>query len=337
MKRYGNLYDKTFTMDALFDAFVTARQHKRAKLACFRFERNLGANLAALHQELTDGSYRPRPFSTFTVTEPKTREIQAPVFRDCVVQHAAYKTIYPIFDAAMCRDSYACRVGGGAHRASARAQMFMRQSDPDDYYLEMDIRKFFPSINHDILSGILARKIKDQRMLGLLRMFFNAGKEGVGLPIGYLLSQIFANIYLDQVDRFCKRELGMRRYVRYMDNFACIGMNLAAARDVLGAVRRFVADRLQMGLSKFTLQKIRRGFNFVGYRTWPSKTFIRKRSLYNFSRAVRAGETAPAVSILGHAMRTRSLNYLLDMARENNHVLYRQIPESIRRLHHVPA
>ena len=336
MKRFGNLYEKTFTVDALYDAFLKTRAGKRQNVACFRMERRLGGALQELHDELMSDTYTPRPFYSFMVHEPKTREIQAPAFRDGVVQHAIYRTINPIFDATFCRDSFACRVGKGTHRASERARKFMRTSGPDDYYVEMDIRKFFPSINHDILYGLLVRKIKDRRLLRVMRTFF--GDSGRGLPIGYLLSQIYANIYLNEVDQYCKRHMEMPRYVRYMDNFACIGISsLARARAILESVRGFVDRKLDMALSKFTIQKIRKGFNFVGYRTWQSKKFIRKYSLYNFSRALRDGRLDSVVSILGHARHSRSLGYLLTMAKEKNNVLYHQIPESIRRLHHAPA
>lgn len=334
MKRIGNVYEKTFSMDGLVAGYLSARRGKRRKLACWRFERNLGANLHDLHEELMSGVYAPRPYYTFIVTEPKERVIQAPRFRDCVVQHAAFATINPIFEPTFIHDSYACRVGRGTHAASNRLQQFMRRSDPESYYLEMDIRKFFPSINHDVMNRLLARKIKDQRLLDLLAMFRSEG--GRGMPIGFLLSQIKANICLNEVDHFCKRDLGVKQYLRYMDNFACIGLTRERCLRILEAVREFIATRLDLGLSKFIIQKIRKGFNFVGYRTWRGKRFIRKRSLYNFSAAMRRGNLESIVSIMAHAKNTRTLRYLFNMIMEQRHELYLQIPKRLRRLHYLP-
>ena len=122
MKRIGYLFDKTFTPDVLLTAFNSAARHKHAKRACFNFERRLAANLGALHRELHDGSYKPRPYYSFMVYEPKPRRIFAPAFRDLVVQHAIYAVAGPLFERGFIDQSFACRVGFGTHKAADYAQ-----------------------------------------------------------------------------------------------------------------------------------------------------------------------------------------------------------------------
>jgi retron-type reverse transcriptase len=121
-KRYGHLFDKTFTLEALYAAYYRARRGKRKTLAVLRFEATLGANLQALHDELHAGTYAPQPYRHFIITEPKPRQISAPAFRDVVVQHAIYAVINPIFDAGFIHDNYGCRTLKGTHRASDAAQ-----------------------------------------------------------------------------------------------------------------------------------------------------------------------------------------------------------------------
>lgn len=118
MKRYGNLFEEAFTLDALYQGYLDARKSKRNKRACFNFERQLSFNLNSLHEELHSGCYKPMPYYQFTIYEPKERIIYAPAFRDCVVQHAIYRVIYPLFDRTFIHDSYACRKGKGTHQAA---------------------------------------------------------------------------------------------------------------------------------------------------------------------------------------------------------------------------
>ena len=195
MKRIGNLFDKVFSEENLYQAYLDARKGKRKKKACYRFTVNLGANLKALHDEIHAGTYRPQPYFEFTVYEPKERKIYAPAFRDIVVQHAIYRFIYPIFNGTFIDQSFACRKGGGTHRASDYTQEALRESDPDSYVLKLDIRKFFYSIPRDVLCGLFARKIKDRRLLEIMEMFVPMPGR-VGIPIGNLLSQLYALICL---------------------------------------------------------------------------------------------------------------------------------------------
>jgi RNA-directed DNA polymerase len=335
MKRTGFLFEKAFTPDALLAAFHAAARHKRGKRACFEFERRLAANLDELHRELHDGSYRPRPYFSFMVYEPKPRRIFAPAFRDLVVQHAVYAVVGPIFDRGFIDQSFACRVGYGTHKAADYAQAALQACPRDGYTLKLDIRKFFYRIDRAVLRRQIERKVKDRRFVDLMMAFADHG-EPVGIPIGNLLSQLYALIYLNPLDHFIKRELGVERYCRYVDDFVLFGLSREELLDCKRRIVGFIAG-LGLELSKWTLARVTRGINFVGYRTWAGKRFVRRHSLFTFRRSARADRMESAVSVLGHARRTHSLQHMLRQLKEKHHALYRRLPEAHRCLHHAPA
>lgn len=330
MKRYGHLFEQAFSFDNLLQAYHDAARHKAGKHGCFEFTRCLASHLDELHTALQEGSYQPRPYHTFMVYEPKQRQIFAPAFADLVVQHAIYRVIYPIFNRTLIEQSFACRVGYGTHKAADYAQRALRASRPDSYTLKLDIRKFFYSIDRDILRQQLERKIKDTRFVDLLMVFADHG-EPVGIPIGNLLSQLYALIYLDPLDRFVKRELEVKRYCRYVDDFILFDLNRDQGLEFKARIVEFLRKELHLELSKFTLARRSRGVNFVGYRTWASKRFIRKHSLFKFARAARNGKLESVISILGHARRTWSLSHLITSLKDHHHGLYRRLPKVYRR------
>lgn len=333
MKRVGYLFEQAFTPDALLAAFHAAARHKRGKRACFEFERRLASNLDDLHDELHSGTYAPRPYYSFTVNEPKPRRIFAPAFRDLVVQHAIYATISPIFERSFIAQSFACRIGFGTHKAADYAQQALQSCAPDSYTLKLDVRKFFYRIDRSILRARIERKIKDRRFVDLMMSFAEYG-EPVGIPIGNLLSQIYALIYLDPLDHFIKRTLRTRLYCRYVDDFILFGLTRSEATECRERIERFLRDELHLELSRYTIARVSRGVNFVGYRTWRSRRFIRKHSLYSFRKSVARDAMQSAVSILGHSRRTASFSHLMQHAQENNRDLYRRISKNLYPLGH---
>ncbi|MBI3096330.1 MAG: RNA-directed DNA polymerase [Rhodocyclales bacterium] len=329
MKRIGFLYEKAFTPKALLAAFHAAARHKHGKRACFKFETHLASNLDALHQELADGSYRPRPYYSFMVFEPKPRRIFAPAFRDLVVQHAIYAVAGPIFERTFIDQSFACRVGFGTHKAADYAQAALQAVPRDSYTLKLDIRKFFYRIDRPTLRRLIEKRIKDRRFVDLMMQFADHG-EPIGIPIGNLLSQLYALIYLNPLDHFIKRELGIKRYCRYVDDFILFGESREALLVAKTRIVEFITRRLHLELSKSTLARVSRGINFVGYRTWASKRFVRRHSLYTFRQALARARMQSAVSVLGHARRTHSLQHMLATIKEHHHALAHQLPKIYR-------
>ena len=335
MKRVGNLYAASTTREALYAAYHEAATHKRTTRACFMFERRLGAQIDDLAKTLADRTYSPHPYYRFWVYEPKPRQISAPAFRDRVVQHALYRAIRPIFDRSFIDQSYACRTGKGTHKAADYVQWALQQVPRDSYVLQLDIRRYYYRIDRQILRSLIERKIKDRYLVDLLMRFANQD-DVLGVPIGNLLSQLFGLIYLNPLDHYVKRELGVRYYARYVDDFVLIGLTREQAVDYKAKIVEFLHKNLHLELSKSTIQRVSRGINFVGYRTWSTRRFIRKHSLYTYRRALRSRRMESIVSCLGHARKTASLNHMLQQTR-NDHDTYHQLPESYRRIHDLHA
>lgn len=331
-KRIGNLFNQCFSMEALYAAYERGRRGKRKTFSVMRFERDLGANLQVLYDELHAGTYRPLPYRHFMVMEPKPRQISAPAFRDVVVQHAIYGLLNPIFDRVFIHDSYGCRVDKGTHMASNRAQQYLREANPDSYTLQLDIRRFYYTIDRDILRRLIERKIKDRRLIDLMMLFADDGKGPVGVPIGNLLSQLYALIYLDPLDHFVKREMKIKNYVRYVDDFILWCDTREQAIERRDMIIGFLKDFLFLTLSRWTIAPVNRGINFVGFRTWRKRRFVRKHSLFRFSRSLKAGDVPSLNSILGNALQTSSHAHMCQRIRDERPDLLYQIP-SARKCH----
>lgn len=315
MKRYGNLFETAFSKSNLYLAYLDARRGKRSRRACFEFEQNIGRNLEDIYTALQNGTYRPDPYVQFVVTEPKRRVIHAPTFKDVVVQHAIYRTIYHIYNRSFIDQSFACRVGYGTHKAATCARKYMRKHSGDEYILKMDVRKFFYTINRTVLRKLIETKIKDRRFVDVMMLYADI-ETPLGIPIGNLLSQIYALIYLNPMDHFIKRVLKIRHYVRYVDDFLLIGLTRDKCLDCRNTVILYLRRKLGLELSKSTIAKVRKGINFCGYRMWRTITVIRKYSLYKFRRMVQAQKQESINSLLGHAKATNSLTYMLKIIKE---------------------
>lgn len=315
MKRIGNLFESCFTEENLYNAYLEARKHKRAKRSCFEFEKNLGLSLDILRKEIFDGSYTPKPYFKFPLFDSKPRIIYAPAFRDIVVQHAIYKIIYPIFNASFVDTSFACRKGKGVHACADFVQESLKKCHDDDYILHLDVKKFFYTIDHQILADLLRKKIKDERLLDIMLEFVKHDQP-LGIPIGNLLSQLYALIYLNPLDHFIKRELKIIHYARYVDDMVLIGLSLIDSHLIAQKIKEFLDEVLNLSLSKIILNKVKRGINFVGYRTWRKTRFVRKRSLHLFKKNLLIGKLESLNSLMAHALRSATHSYYCRLIRE---------------------
>lgn len=332
MKRAGNLYPQICTPAALMAAWRAAQAEKRHTHGYHAFTRRLGRNIHRLARTLQDGTYRPAPCKRFTIRDrAKPRMIEAPAFRDLVVQHAVYAVLTPIVERKFIATSFACRIGRGTHQAADWLQDAMRQAPDGAWLLHVDVRKFFYRISRSVLDGRYTRWIKDKRFVALV-MMFAWRPEPEGVPIGNLLSQVAANVTLNSLDHLCKRDLKLRHYGRYMDDAIMVVDSRAHGEAVLHAITEHLAS-LQLEISHYRLQPVQRGANFVGFRTWRAARFIRKRCLRDYRRNVRAGRIAPAISRLAHARKTHSFAPMMGYALEHNHDLYHQLPQAFHRAH----
>lgn len=329
MKRIGYLFEKAFTRENIYQAYLDASKGKHRKRGCFNFEKHLASNLDRIYEQIHNGTYKPREYHMFMVYEPKPRVIYAPCFADLVVQHAIYRIILPIFDKKFIDQSYACRLNKGTHKAADYCQHALQNIPKDSYCLKLDIRKFFYRIDRTILRKIIERSIKDKKFVDIMMMFCEYG-DPVGIPIGNLLSQLYALIYMNILDHFVKRELKVKKYCRYVDDFILFGLSKEKCLEYKYSIEDFLAKTLNLVLSKYSITKTTKGINFVGYRTWSSRRFIRKHSLFKFIRNANRSRVDSLISTMGHARNTHSLQHLIRTLKEKFHGHYLQIPKIYR-------
>jgi hypothetical protein len=290
MKRAGELLEAIADPGNLRLAFWKAAKGKRAKADCRGFQEKLDANLAALRADLLAGRTRAGAYHYFTIHDPKERTICAASFRERVLHHALMNVCEPVLERAAIYDSYACRKGKGQLAAVRRAESYGRQHA---WFLKMDIRKYFDSVDQSVLQGLLRRKFKDASVLALFDQVLASypTAPGRGLPIGNLRSQHFANFYLSPLDRFLKEHLRRRAYVRYMDDFVVWGTSGAELRAVWREVEAFLAADLRLELKPtVALNKTAFGMDFLGYRVHPDELRLARRSKMRFSRKFRRYE-----------------------------------------------
>lgn len=307
MKKAKDLFNAICEFENLYVSYLEARKGKRYRKAVLEFTAHLEDNLVSLQEELQNNTYRVGEYRQFVITDPKQRLITALCFRDRVIQWAIYRIVYPIFDKQFIYHSYGCREGKGTHKAVERLQYWLRAVDrkpKNYYYLKLDISKFFYSINRDVLIDILKRRIDDDRLINLLTLIINSGDnntiEGftanpyeindskVGLPIGNLTSQMFANIYLNELDQFCKNELHLHYYIRYMDDVIILGESKELLKDIKNRVEHFVNTVLGLRLNgKTAIRPIHMGIEFVGYNVWATHIKLRKATVLKMKSNIK--------------------------------------------------
>lgn len=296
MKRHSNLWPLITNFDNLFQAARQAQQGKRFRPSVLEFNFALEQELFTLHKELRDRTYQPGKYRTFEIWEPKPRLISAAPYRDRVVHHALCNVIMPLLELTLIGDTYANRIGYGTHRALKQFTHFARSYR---YCLQCDIQKYFPSIDHEILKALIRRKLKCPETLWLIDTIIDASNEQPpaieyfpgddlltpverrrGLPIGNLTSQSFANLYLNPFDHFVKRQLKLKHYLRYVDDFAAFSDDRQALADARLAMEDYLATlRLKMHPIKSQLFETRHGANFVGFRILPDRIRVRGDNL----------------------------------------------------------
>ncbi len=286
-------FEKIITFENLLLASKKAIRGKKDKKAVATFYFNLENELISLQSELTNESYRPQDYTLFEVREPKVRKICSSDFRDRVVHHAICNVIEPIFERRAIYDSYACRRGRGSHLAVARCQEYARK---DKYYLKCDIKKFFDSVNHEILKKILRKIFKDPKLISLLDIIIDhevpGNPLGKGIPIGNLTSQHFANLYLSELDHFVKEGRQIKGYVRYMDDFISFANSKEELHQLLFEIDHFVKTILKMELKqKVTkIAPVSEGVPFLGFRIYPNLIRIKRENLVRMRQKIRRKE-----------------------------------------------
>ena len=296
MKRYGNLYPQIIDFDNIYLSAKKAQKGKRFQHNVLQFNYNLETELLKIQQELKDKTYQPGNYRTFHLRDIKTRLISAAPYRDRVVHHALCNIIVPIFERTFISDTYANREGYGTHKALRRFTDFARSSR---YVLQCDIRKYFPSIDHEILKKLIRRKIKCQDTLWLIDKIIDNSNEQEqvihyfsgddlltpiqrrhGLPIGNLTSQWMANIFLSGFDHFVKEQLKVTKYLRYVDDFALFSDDHQFLKEARIFIEEYLVQlRLKIHPIKSQLFETREGASFLGFRIFPDNIKVRNQNL----------------------------------------------------------
>jgi len=304
MKRYGNLYPKICDFKNVLTASKKAQCCKRYRDDVLAFNYELELNLVRIQEELATKSYKPGPYKTFVIYEPKRRLISAAPYRDRVVHHALCNIIEPLFDRSFIDGCYANRRGKGTHKA---LDHFVALTKQYRYCLRADIEKYFPSVDHDILKTAIRRKIKCPNTLWLMDVILDNSnvQEPVfqyypddtlltpcyrrhGLPIGNLTSQLCANIYLSDIDHALVKRFGGSRYLRYVDDFALFSNDsheLEAGQAMLAELLAQV--RLRLHAVKTQITEIRAGVNFLGFRVFRGQVRLRQENLRRARKRMR--------------------------------------------------
>lgn len=296
MDKTGTLYSKICSIENVLQATHNTLKHgRRYKAAGAAFKFNMENEVIKIRDELESRSYEPGQYNSFYIYEPKQRLVLAAPLKDRVVHHALHDVVEPLIDSKFIFDSYACRKNKGTHKAIIRAQRFLQAND---YFVHLDVKKYFPSIHHDVLRTILNKHFTDADVLELFDTIiqssvnenksvdlFHAANTGQGLPIGNLTSQFFANLYLNELDQHVKHDLKCRYYIRYMDDFVVFHNDREILNKIKKDIHVFCAEKLKLSLhDKGGIKHYKEGLGFLGFKIYRKHRLLKGVCLNRYMR-----------------------------------------------------
>lgn len=337
-----SLFNRIVNINNLEKAYRLSRKGKnKFNKEAMIFSQNETYNLRKLQQELLTGNYEFGEYNKFYVYEPKERLIHAPQYKDKIVQLAINNVIKHIYQRCFIYDSYACIDNKGTHKAVDRVSYFMRKSNwqygKDAFIIKLDIKKFFYSINREILKGIIPKRIHCKKTLELIFKIIDSADQisPVGLPLGNLLSQLFANVYMNEFDQYCKRKLSIKYYVRYADDVIAILPNKEKGLEILDLMKVFLKERLALEThdEKTRIFPIRQGVNAYGFKIHKTHRLLRndsKRKIKQKTKRMRISlreghmTKGKCEQILnswhGHAMHGNSHNFIRRLIERRDYI-----------------
>jgi retron-type reverse transcriptase len=303
-------YERIVSLENLLEAWREFARDKRKRKDVQEFELRLTDNVIALHRDLVAKTYAHSAYEAFSVSDPKPRSIHKATVRDRLLHHAIYRLLYPFFDRTFVASSYSCRKEKGTHKALDHFRRLAYRVSCNHtrtvWVLKCDVRKFFASIDQERLLAILAERIPDkdvQRLLGRVVRSFHSTREGVGLPLGNLTSQLLVNIYMNEFDQFVKHTLKARPYVRYADDFVLLSTNRAELELALSRIRDFLRDdlRLELHPTKVSIKTFASGVDFLGWVHFRDHRVLRTSSKRRMFRRIEevGGKEESVQSYLG--------------------------------------
>ena len=325
MRRGGPSFEQVASFTPLCRAAREAARGLKHRRSVASFLADLEPEVLALERELLDGSYRPRPLVTFHIRDPKPRVISAAAFRDRVVHHALCAALEPRFERYADPDSWACRKGRGNHAAVRRLQILTRQHP---WYVKLDVRHFFETVDHAVLMALLHRLVRDRRVLALAGTILDAGgrEPGIGLPIGNLTSQHFGNLLLGKLDHHLREGLRVPAMLRYMDDIVLLGPDRPSVRRFRDQAARFVEQELhqQIKTEATRLGPVSIGVPFLGFRVWPQLIRLDAARARRFLARVRGLERGLAAGDIGEEEAARRARSVFGWAEQADSMAFRR-------------
>jgi len=317
MKRINNLYEQICSIENIQLADIIARKGKSKQPGIIEHDKNRDENIVKLHEMLINKTYKTSDYTTFTIHEPKERIIfRLPYFPDRITHHAIMHILEPIFVSTFTADTYSCIKKRGIHACANAVKNALKDKDATQYCMKLDIKKFYPNINHNILKQLLRRKFKDLDLLWLLDEIIDSTD---GLPIGNYLSQYFANFYLSYFDHWMKEEKHVQYYFRYADDLVILSNSKPYLHKLLADIKIYMNERLKLQIKdNYQIFPVKaRGIDFVGYVFHHTHTLLRKSIKQNFARMLVNNKNKQSIaSYNGWASHCNSIHLLKKLLHE---------------------
>jgi len=308
-----NIFAEIISVDNLLEAWKEFLKGKRNKKDVQEFSFQLMEDILALHYELLQKSYKHGEYISFKVHDPKPREIHKAPVRDRLLHHAIYRKLYPFFNRKFIADSFSCRNKKGTHKALDRLRNFAYKVSKNNtrtcWVLQCDIKKFFASIDHQVLLQILQKSIHDQELIWFLKEIIESFcliRVGVGLPLGNLTSQLLVNIYMNEFDQFIKQKLKIKWYLRYADDFVLLSKNRKYLENLIPQIDSLLQNQLKLSLhpNKVTVKTLVSGIDFLGWISFTDHRILRtktKRRMIERLKTNKSKETVNSyLGLIGH-------------------------------------
>lgn len=302
------MYDSIISLENLLEAWKEFLKGKRNKEDVQKFQYQLSDNLLALHTDLKNKTYVHGGYHAFNISDPKPRNIHKAAVRDRLLHHAIYRQLYPFIDNKLIHDSYSCRKWKGTHKAIQRFKTFSNKTSKNNtrtlWMLKCDIRKFFASVDHDILISILESHIDDAEVIGLIKrvvISFQSTEKGKGLPLGNLTSQLLVNIYMNEFDQYVKHKLKATYYIRYADDFVFMYTDKQWLIELLPKAQAFLTNKLALDIhpNKTHLKTFASGVDFLGWVHFPDHRVLRTATKHRMFKKLHVHAEERTKSYLG--------------------------------------
>lgn len=316
--KFIHTYDNIISLENLLLVWAEFKKGKKYRKDVEEFERNLMGNIISLHESLKNKTYIHGGYYAFNISDPKPRNIHKATVRDRLLHHALYRVLYPYFDKKFIHDLYSCRTNKGTHKAINRFRDFSRKVSRNNtctyWVLKCDIKKFFANIDHEVLKSILSKTVFDANVLWLLDRVIDSFSSNLiglacgvkGLPLGNLTSQLLVNIYMNEFDQFVKRELKVKYYIRYADDFVVLHNDKMYLETILGQMKDFLETKLklQMHPDKVFIKTLASGIDFLGWVNFPYhrvlRTVTKRRMLKNLKENSKKESKQSYLGMLKH-------------------------------------